>query len=155
LGEPIAALSDLEVNPAIAVSTREVVFTDELIRDVSELDANIFRLWHWRIQIEVLKVNGAEACTFPGEDTVEEEFDEFKRGSVSTNVARIADSVASNSDTSSIRVILLGTDFTDHHGMTNLLALVERNVLVVDEEEGVGTCYSLFCWRGTRANALA
>jgi len=73
LGEPIAALSDLEVNPAIAVSTREVVFTDELIRDVSELDANIFRLWHWRIQIEVLEVNGAEACALPGEDTVEEE----------------------------------------------------------------------------------
>jgi len=79
----------------------------------------------------------------------------FKQSGVRANDARIADSVASNGDMSSIRVILLWTDFTDHHGMTNLLALVERNVLVVDEEEGVGTCYSLFRWRGTRANALA
>ena len=90
-----------------------------------------------------------------GEDTVEEEFDKFKGSSVSANVARIADSVASNGDTSSIWIILLWTDFTDHHGMTNLLALVEGNVLVVDEEEGVGTCYSLLHWRSTQTNALA
>ena len=155
MGETIAALSDFEVNPAVTVSTREVVLTDELIRDVGKLDANIFRLWHGSIKIEIFEINVAEACALPGEDTVEKEFDEFKRSSVSTNVARIADPVAPNGDTSSIRVVLFGTDFTDHHGMTDLLALVERNVLVVDEEEGVGTCYSLFRWRGTRANALA
>ena len=141
------------LDPAVAVATGEVVFTDEFIRDVSELDANIFRIRHGSIKIEVLEVNGAEVCTLPGEDTVEEEFDKFKRSSVSANVARIADSVASNGDTSSIRVILLWTDFTDHHGMTNLLALVEGNVLVVNEEEGVGN--TLLRWCSTRTNALA
>ena len=155
MGKPIAALSNFEVDPAVAVATGEVVFTDEFIRDVDELDANIFRIRHGSIKIEVLEVNGAEACALPGEDTVEEEFDKFKRSSVSANITRIADSVASNGDTSSIRVILLWTDFTDHHGMTNLLALVEGNVLVVDEDEGVGTGYSLLSWRSTRTNALA
>ena len=155
MGETIAALSDFEVNPAITVSTREVVFTDELIRDVGKLYANIFRFWHGSIKIEVFEVNGAEACALPGEDTVEEEFDKFKRSSVSANVARIANSVASNCDTSSIRVILLWTDFTDHHGMANLLALVEGTVFVVNEEEGVGTCYPLLRWHSTQTNALA
>ena len=39
--------------------------------------------------------------------------------------------------------------------MADLLALVEGDVLEVDEKEGVGTPYPLFGWRSSRANALA
>jgi hypothetical protein len=155
LGKAITTLSNFEVYPAIAVATSEGVFLDELIRDVRELDANIFGIGHGSIKVEVLKVNGAEPSALPGEDTVEEEFDEFKGCGVGANVARIANPVSADGDTGSVRIVLLWADFTDHHGMTDLLALVEGDVLEVDEKEGVGTPYPLFGWRSSRANALA
>jgi hypothetical protein len=107
LGKAITTLANFEVDPAIAVTTREVVFLDEFIWDVEELDANIFGLGHRSVKIEILQVNGAEPCTLPGEDTVEEEFDEFKGGSVGVNIAGKANCVATNGDTGLVRVILL------------------------------------------------
>jgi hypothetical protein len=50
---------------------QEIAFLDELVRDVRELDANIFWLRYRSVQIEVLEVDGAESSSFPGEDTVE------------------------------------------------------------------------------------
>jgi hypothetical protein len=48
------------------------VFIDELIRNVRDLDANIFWIGHRSIQVEILKGDGAKASTFLREDTVEE-----------------------------------------------------------------------------------
>jgi hypothetical protein len=155
LGKPVAALANFKVDPAIAVPTNEVVFLDEFFWDVRELDANLFWFWHRGVQIEVLEVNGAEPCALPGEDTVEEKLDEFKQGHVGANVARITDSVTTNGDLGSFRVILLRLNFTDDHGVADFLALVGRDVLVVNEEEGVGTRYPLLCWCRARSNALA
>ena len=155
MGKAITTLANFEVDPAIAVPTSEVVFLDEFIRDVGELDANIFGLGHRSVRIEILQVNGAEPCTPPGEDTVEEEFDEFKGGGVGANIAGEANPVATNGDTDLVRVILFRANFADNHGMTDLLALVEGGVLVVNDEEGVGTQYPLTCWRRSRTNALA
>ena len=155
MGKAITTLANFVVDPAIAVTTSEVVFLDEFIRDAGELDVNIFGIGHRSVKIEILHFNGAEPCTLPGEDTVEKEFDEFKGGGVGANVAGIENPVATNGDTDLVRVILLRANFTDNHGMTDLLALVEGDVLVVDEEEGAGTRYPLTCWRRSRTNALA
>ncbi len=38
--------------------------------------------------------------------------------------------------------------------MADFLSLVERDVVVVDETEGVGTCYLLAIWRRAGTNAL-
>jgi hypothetical protein len=51
------------VNPSIAVQTYELVLVNELVRDVQDFDANIFRLGHGSVKVEVLKVNGAKSCT--------------------------------------------------------------------------------------------
>jgi hypothetical protein len=147
LGKSITALANFEIDPAILVATNKVVFIDEFFRDVGELDAYIFRIGHGRVQIEVFEADGAEASTFSGEDTVEEELDKFKQGRVGADIARIADSVAANGDTGAVRVILLRTNLADNHGVADLLALVGQDVLVVNEEEGVGTCYPLTIWR--------
>jgi hypothetical protein len=61
-------------------------------------------------------------------NTVEEEFDEFKGDGVGADIAGKANPVATNGDTGSVRVILLRTNFTDNHSMTDLLALVEGDV---------------------------
>jgi hypothetical protein len=153
LGTTVAALANFKVDPAIAVPTNEVVFLDEFFWDVRELDVNVFWFWHRGVQIEVLEVNGAEPWTLPGEDTVEEKLDEFKQGRVGANM--ITDSVTANGDLGSIRVILLRSNFTDNHGVADFLVLVGRDVLVVNEEEGVGTRYPLLCWRRAGSNALA
>jgi len=44
-----------------------------------------------------------------------------------------------NGDSGAVRIILFRTDLTDDHGVTNFLALVAWNVIVVDDEEGIGT----------------
>ncbi len=155
LGKTVAALANFKVDPAIAVSTKEVVFLDEFVGDVGELDANIFWFWHRSVQIEVLEVNGAEPCILSGEDTVEEKLDKFKQGCVGANVARITDSITANGDSGLVRVILLRRNLTYDHGVAYFFAFVGRDVLVVDEEEGVGTHYPLLCWRRAGANALA
>ncbi len=71
LGKSITALANFKVDPAILVSAREILFLDELVWDVRELDANIFGIRHRSIQIEVLGIDGAEPSSFPGKDTVQ------------------------------------------------------------------------------------
>ncbi len=46
-------------------------------------------------------------------------------------------------------------DLADDHGVADFFALVERDVIVVDETEGVGTCYPLAIWRRAGTDALA
>jgi hypothetical protein len=75
LGKPIAALPNFKIDPAFAVTATEVVFCEEFVRDVRDLDADVFKIGHGSVQIEVFDVNGAEAGTFPGEDAVEKELD--------------------------------------------------------------------------------
>jgi hypothetical protein len=155
LGKTITSLANFKVDPTITILTGEVVFFNELRRYVRDLDADVFRVGHGSVKVEILQVDGAEPCTLPGEDAVEEKFDEFKGGGVGADVARVANPVATNGDTGAVRVILLRANFADHHGMTDLLALVEGDVLEVDEEEGVSTRYPLTGWRRSRTNALA
>ncbi len=155
LGKSVTALANFKIDPAVLVATNKVVFIDEFFRDVRELDAYIFGTWHGHVQIEVFEVDGAEASTFSGEDTVEEELDEFKRGLVGADIARIADSVAANGDMGAVWVILFRMNLADDHGVVDLLALVGRDVLVVNEEEGVGTCYPLTIRCRALSNALA
>jgi hypothetical protein len=72
LGQVVATLVDFRVNPSITVQTCKLVFVNELIVDVQDFDLNVFRLGHGSVKIEVLEVNGANACTFLREYTVEE-----------------------------------------------------------------------------------
>jgi hypothetical protein len=127
LGKSITALENFKVDPAILVLAREIVFLDELVRDVRELDANIFGIRHRSVQIEVL---GA-------------------------HIARIANPVAANGDTGAVRIILFRMNLTNNHGVADFLALVEPDILVINDVEGVGTRYPLTSWSGARSNALA
>ena len=70
MGKPIKALANFKIDPAVSISTFNVVFLDEFFGNVDDLDADIFRLEHGRVEIDVLEVDGAEASIFPGEDTM-------------------------------------------------------------------------------------
>ncbi len=121
----------------LGLGLRDCIFLDELARDVRELDANIFRIKHRNVQIEVLEINGAELSSFLGEDTVELELDEFKQGCVGAHIAWIANPVAANGDTGAIRIILFKTNLTNDHGVADFLALVGQDVLEINDVEMV------------------
>jgi hypothetical protein len=124
LGKAVTALANFKVDPAIAVPTWKVVFLDEFFWDIGELNADVFGIWHWSVEIEVFYVNGAELCSLSGEDTVEEQLDEFERGRVGANVAWIADSITTDGDTGAVQVILLRMNLADDRGVADLLVLV-------------------------------
>jgi hypothetical protein len=65
------------------------------------------KLCHFCRCVEVLKVDGAKACTFWREYTVEEELEKLQQSCVSTHIARVADAVATNGDPCAVRVILV------------------------------------------------
>jgi hypothetical protein len=69
---------------------------------------NISGIGHRSIQVEILKVNGAKAGTFPREDTVEGELEKLQQGCVCTHIPRVADAITSNGDQGAVRVVLLG-----------------------------------------------
>ncbi len=64
MGQGVATLADFEVNPSVLVLTCQLVFVDELIRDVQDFNANLFKIGHRGIQVEVFKVNEAKVGTF-------------------------------------------------------------------------------------------
>ncbi len=107
MGQAIATLVDFEANPSITVQTCELVFINELVWDVQDFDANVFRLGHGCVKAEALKVNGAKECTFLREYTVEEELEQFLGHCVSTHITRVADAVATNGDLCAVRVVLV------------------------------------------------
>ncbi len=73
MGQAVATLADFEVNPSITVQTCKLVFVNEIVRDVQDLDSNVFGLGHGSVKVEVLEVNGTKTCTFLREYSVEEE----------------------------------------------------------------------------------
>jgi hypothetical protein len=155
LGESIASTANFKVDPAIAVTSEEVVFNDEVIWNVGEFDTDIFRIWHGSVQVEVLDVNGAEAGAFSGEDAVEEKLDEFKRCRVGAHITWVADSGTTNGDTCAVRIILFRANLANHHGVADLFALVGWDVCVIDEKECVSARNSLTGWGIADTNSLA
>ena len=112
----------------------EVVFIDEFGRDVKDFDADIFRVLHWRVEVEVFQVHGAEPCPCPRQHAVQEDLDEFQGCSVGPHVPRVEDYISPDGDSGAVWLIFVGLYFVDHLGMANLLFLVGRDVIVADDE---------------------
>ncbi len=56
-----------------------------------------------------------------------------------THITREADAVATNRDLCAVRVVPVWLDSTYYHGMAYFLPLVQRDVVVVNAKECVGT----------------
>ena len=57
LGKTITSLANFKVDPTITILTGEIVFFNELRRYVRDLDADVFRVGHRSVEVEVLQVN--------------------------------------------------------------------------------------------------
>ena len=133
-------MANFEVDPTVAVPTRKLVLLNEFRWDVGDLDADIFWVGHWRIEVEVLEVNGAEARSFAREYTIEQQLEEFKGRSVGANIPRVADAIASDGDASTIRIVFIRPHLTHYHGVADFPLFVGRDVMVINDKESVSAC---------------
>ncbi len=60
------------------VQTCELVSVDDLLWNVQDFNVYVLWIWHGRVKVEVLKIDGAKVCTFLQEYTVEEELEQFQ-----------------------------------------------------------------------------
>ncbi len=77
LGETVHAMAHFEVDPGVADNLVELVLIYEFLGDVRKLDADVFWPVERGVQIEVLEVHGGKPGITLGENTIEEQFDEF------------------------------------------------------------------------------
>ena len=116
---------------------------------------DIFWILHWRVKIEVFQINGAEAGTFPGDDATEEDFDKFQGCGVGSNIPWEADHIPPNGDTGAIWVIFVWPHFADYLCMADLLFLVGRGLVEVNDDKRTSTRYTVGAWFWLRPSALA
>ena len=103
------------------------------------MDVNVIRGIERSTEIEVTEVKDDEFGAPAREDAVDHELDEFEWGRFGADVAGITDAVASNGDTSTIRIGFFGADFADYLGVCDSFAAVGGDGIVVNDERGVGT----------------
>jgi hypothetical protein len=155
LGQAITALANFEVDPTVWIATLKFVFLNRFNRNVCNFNADIFRVWHWSIKVEIFEVNGAETCAWERKHDVEKKLDKFEKCGVGSHIIQEADAIAANGDAGAIRIILFPTHFTNHHGVADFFLFMDWDVMVVNKEEGVSAC-NLFCVGGRpHAYALA
>jgi hypothetical protein len=63
LGQAITALANLNIDLTVTIVTLKFLFLNEFRWNVSNFYADIFRVRHQSIEVEVLEVNGAETYT--------------------------------------------------------------------------------------------
>jgi hypothetical protein len=57
LGKTITSLANFKVDPTVTILTGEIVFFNELRWYVRDLDADVFRVGHGSVEVEVLQVD--------------------------------------------------------------------------------------------------
>ena len=148
-------MQNFEVDPYLMNKLLEVVLLGELIGDVIKAYSGVLKSLQGHVEVEVFDVKGSKLSTRLGEDTVDEEFDEFKGAGGCANITRVTDAIATYGDACAEGVILLWPVFTYHLGVHDLILAVRGNVMVVDDDEGICTQDTLAQDRGGAVEALA
>lgn len=133
----------------------ELVFINEIVRDVGEFNSDV--LWAVERGAEV-KIADVVACKFgvrSGEGTVDDELDGFEGSGLGAAVPWVTNSVAADSDTRSVGVLLLWADLTDYTRVGDVDPALVRDVGVLDGTETVCAGHALLGRvGGVAANAL-
>ncbi len=114
LGEAIHAFTNLDIDPSVIVDqVPEVVFFDDLVRDEFESEAHVFRIIHWRVEVEVGQVNAQEYRARCADCGVDEEFGGEKVRSGGALVAGKVDEIAADRHASAMDLFLVRADVAD------------------------------------------
>ena len=107
------------------------------------------------VEVEVFDVECGKPGTRVGEETFDEELDEFKGAGGSTNITWVADAIAINGNACAEGIILLWPVFTYHLGVHDLILAVRGYVMVANDDEGICTQDALTWDHGGAVEALA
>jgi hypothetical protein len=94
--------------------------------------------FHWGVEVEILQIDGAVACTLCGDDAVQMNLDCDHVDSGGTAIPMIGDAIAADGETSAIVIGLLRMIVDAHVPICDGSALVDWDVVSSDEDYRVG-----------------
>jgi hypothetical protein len=95
---------------------------------------------HWGVEVEILQINGAVACTFCGVDAVEVNFDRDHVNGGCTAVPGVGDAIAVNGEASAIGVGLLRAIVDAHASICDIFLSIDWDIVSSDEDYCVVAC---------------
>ncbi len=104
----------------------------------SKFHAHEFRACHWGVEVEILQIDGAVACTLCGDNAVEMNFDCDNVDCGGTAIPGISDVIAANGEVSAIGIGLLRTIVDAHMPVCDIFASVDRDVISSNKGNCVG-----------------
>ena len=132
-----------------------VVFVDEVLWDVGELDLRILRVVELCREVVVRDVVSDELRPFSGDDAVEEEFAEVEGSGFSSGITCVYAVMAHDGDMSAVSVVLFGAEFANNGCDGDAFRAIERDVAEEDGAEGIGVFDALAGALRFLAEALA
>ncbi len=93
---------------------------------------------HWGVEVEILQINCAVACTLCGDDAVEMNFNRDHGNGGGTTIPGIGDAIAANGKASAIGIGLFRAIVVTHASIRDVFALVNRDGITFGEDDCVG-----------------
>ncbi len=93
---------------------------------------------HWGVEVEILQIDCAVACTLCGDDAVEMKFDHDHVNGGGTTIPRICDAIATNGKASAIGIGLFRAIVDTYASVRDIFASVDRDILTSDEDDPIG-----------------
>ena len=106
------------------------------------------------LKVKIRDVKAGKIGSRARQDTDEHDIEEFKQGSVCTEVTRVAYVVAANGDPWAFWIIFFGEDKTDHLNVVDFFAAVNGGILIIDEMKNDGALDSLAGTAGSLIDSL-
>jgi hypothetical protein len=110
----------------------------EVFGEFSEFHAHEFRAYHQGVEVEILQIDGAVACTFCGDDAVEMNLDCDHVNGGGTTIPGIGDAIATDGEASGIGIGLLRMIVDAHVPVCDVFELVDWDVVSSNEDDHVG-----------------
>ena len=143
MGEPIASLYNLEVDPSIICIRDEIIFIYKLLWNIFEADSDKFWSIHWRGQVKVADVKSYKSRVAEKEDAADDDFNQFERACWCSNVPGVTNTVSSNGDPCLVSIFFMGPVLAHNIGVRNFFAAVAGDIFVSDDPESVSSLNKL------------
>jgi hypothetical protein len=155
LGETVHATVYFKVDPGVTGKLVELVLINEILGDVSKINADILWLVEGGVETEFFDVHDGKLSITLGENTVDEQLYKLNQARGGTYISRICNVVAANGDARTVSVVsLLRSDLANNIGVGDFPVALGWDLVRQDEEEGIGA-FDLLTIIGTGANDLA
>ncbi len=97
-----------------------------------------FRAYQQGVEVEILQINCAVACTLCGDDAVEMNFDHDHVNGGGATIPRIGDAIAANGKASAIGIGRFRAIVDTHASVREVFVSVDWDVVASDEDDCVG-----------------